>query len=267
MSSAGPLLEVRDLRVRYGREVDALRGVSLCLAEGESCAVVGESGSGKTTLALCLAGLVQPPEATGSVRLAGHELIGATTETLRTVRWRTVALALQGAPFNPVTTVGAQLAEPLREHLGLGDGQARARAEELTDELALDRSALDRFPHQLSGGQRRRAMLAMALACDPRLVILDEPTQGLDLATASALGDRIAEITRERGLALLVISHDLPQATRLADRTVVLYAGEAMEAGATSRITATPAHPYTWALLGAYPVMTTSKDLRPIRGS
>ncbi len=266
MSTGTPLLQVRDLRVRYGEDVDALRGVSLDLDRGESLAVVGESGSGKSTLALCLAGLVQPPEAAGSVQLAGDELMGAAPETLRTLRWRTVAVALQGAPFNPVTTVGSQITEPLRVHLGLKDAEARARAEEVLEEVLLDRSALERYPHQLSGGERRRATLAMALTCDPRLVILDEPTQGLDLATANGLVERVGELAAERGFALLVISHDIPQAARLAERTVMLYAGEAMEDGDTSRVVAAPAHPYSWALLNTYPVLTTSKDLRPISG-
>jgi peptide/nickel transport system ATP-binding protein len=261
-----PLLEVSDLRVSYEGGVEALRGVSLTLQAGERLAIVGESGAGKSTLAQCLAGLVQPPLAGGSVRLDGQELLGASEERLRALRWQRVAIALQGAPFNPVTTVGAQVAEPLRERAGLGEAEARRRAVALAEEALLDPAALERYPHQLSGGERRRAMLAMALALDPALVVLDEPAAGLDPVTKQELLVRIGELASERGFAMVAISHDLPAAISLAQRTVVLYAGEAMEDGASAAVLADPAHPYTWSLVGAYPMMSTTKDLRPIRG-
>lgn len=261
-----PLLEVTDLAVRFKGDVEALRGVSFSLERGESLAIVGESGSGKSTLALCLAGLVQPPEATGSVRVDGVELLGAGEEELRSVRWSTVALALQGSPFNPVATVGDQVAEPLRERMGMGGREARGRAAELAEAVLLDPILLDRYPHELSGGQRRRATLAMVLALDPALVVLDEPTAGLDPATRQELVQRIVGLAAEKGFALVVISHDLPDAASLATRTMVFYAGEVMEDGATTRVIAEPVHPYSWALVNAYPVMTTTKDLRPIRG-
>jgi len=260
------LLEVSDLRVRFADEVDALRGVSFSLERGESLAIVGESGAGKSTLAHCLVGLVQPPEATGSVRLDGRDLVGASPEVLRSLRWSTVAIAMQGSPFNPVVTVADQVAEPLRERAGLTRSQARRRAVELAEEVLLDPALLERFAHQLSGGQRRLATLAMVLALDPELVVLDEPAAGLDPTTRLQLLGRVNELARARGFALVVISHDLPAATRLAGRTMVMYAGEAMEAGETTRVIEQPAHPYSWALLHAYPVMTTTKDLRPIRG-
>ncbi|MGI8535280.1 MAG: ABC transporter ATP-binding protein [Mycobacteriales bacterium] len=260
------VLQVSDLSVCFGGEVAALGGVSFELARGESLAVVGETGSGKSTLALCLAGLVQPPEASGSVRVAGQELLGADAESLRTLRYRSVALALQGAPFNPVVPVLDQVAEPLREHRGLGRGPARARARELAEEVLLDPALLDRFPHQLSGGERRRATLAMVLTLDPALVVLDEPTAGLDPATRHQLVDRVGGLARDRGFALVVISHDLPDTARLASRCLVLYAGQTMELGPTGAVLAEPTHPYSWALVGAFPVLSTTKDLRPIRG-
>ncbi len=259
------LVEVKDLAVRFG-DVEALRKVSFTLDPGESLAVVGESGSGKSTLALCLSGLVQPPQASGSVRIDGTELLGASENALRSVRWAKVALALQGSPFNPVVTIGDQVGEPLRDRHDLGAREARQRSVELAGEVLLDPALLDRYPHQLSGGQRRRAALAMVLALDPPVVVLDEPTAGLDPATRHDLVERIARLAEVRGFALLVISHDLPDASRLAARTMVLYAGEAMEVGATSKVIGQPAHPYTWALVSAYPVMSTTKDLRPIRG-
>jgi peptide/nickel transport system ATP-binding protein len=264
--AGGALLEVTDLAVRYDGEVDALRGVTFSLERGESLAIVGESGSGKSTLALCLAGLLQPPVAGGSVRVGGVELLGASEETLRSVRWSTVALALQGSPFNPVATVGDQVAEPMRDRLRMGAREARARAATLAGQVLLDPALLDRYPHQLSGGERRRAALAMVLALDPDLVVLDEPTAGLDPATRHELVRRIVALAEEKGFALVVISHDLPDAASMAIRTMVLYAGEVMEEGATGPVVFEPAHPYTWALVNAYPVMTTTKDLRPIRG-
>lgn len=261
-----PLLQITDLRVRFDDDVEALRGVSLSLDRGESLAIVGESGAGKSTLAQCTVGLVQPPQASGTVRLDGEELIGASEELLRSVRWTKAAIGLQGAPFNPVASVGAQIAEPLRERAGMGRAQARGRAAELAQEVLLDPLTLERFPHQLSGGQRRRAMIAMALALDPELVILDEPTAGLDPVTKEELLKRLGQLARERGFALIVISHDLPAAVALAQRTIVLYAGEVMESGTSQAVIEDPAHPYTWALVRAYPLMTTTKDLHPIRG-
>jgi len=261
-----PLLAVTDLSVCFGGEVEALRGVTFSLERGESLAIVGESGSGKSTLALCLSGLIQPPEARGSVRVEGIELMGASDAALRSVRWATVALALQGSPFNPVVTVGDQVAEPLRDRLGMGAADAGRRAAELAGEVLLDPALLDRYPHELSGGQRRRAAIAMVLALDPVLVVLDEPTAGLDPATRHQLVERLVVLAKARGFALVVISHDLPDAASLATRTMVLYAGEAMEEGATARVIGEPAHPYSWALINTFPVMTTTKDLRPIRG-
>ncbi len=261
-----PLLEVSDLCVRFDGDVEALRGVSLSLDRGESLAIVGESGAGKSTLARCLTGLIQPPEASGSVRLDDEELLGGAPERLRALRWSTIAIALQGSPFNPVVSVGDQVAEPLRERAGMDGAQARRRAQELAEEVLLDPATLERFPHQLSGGEKRRAMVAMVLALDPALVILDEPTAGLDPATRAGLLDRLSALAAARGFALLMISHDLPAAARLAARTMVLYAGEAMEVGPTDLVVARPAHPYSWGLVNAYPVMSTSKDLRPIRG-
>ena len=260
-----PLLEVGDLRVTFG-DVAALRGVSLTLDAGQSLAVIGESGAGKSTLAHCLAGLVQPPEVTGSIRLGGQELVGADPEVLRSLRWATVAIALQGTPFNPVARLAAQIAEPLVERAGMSRGPARRRAEELAEEVLVDPALLDRYPHQLSGGQKRRMMLAMVLALDPRLVILDEPVAGLDPSGQRELLDRVIELAAARGFALVVISHDLPAAARLGERAMVLYAGEVMEEGPTGEAIGRPAHPYTWALVNAYPRMSTTKDLRPIRG-
>lgn len=260
-----PLLEVEDLHVRYG-DAQALTGVSFTLDRGQSLAVAGESGSGKSTLAMCLAGLVRPPAASGRVLLDGEDLLTAAPRRLNELRWARTAVALQSAPFNPVTSVGSQVAEPLRVRAGMTRRQARGRAFELASEVLLDPALLDRYPHQLSGGERRRALLAMVLALDPALVVLDEPTAGLDPSMRRALADQIAQLARDRGFALIAMSHDIPDADRLASQAMVLYAGQMMEAGATADLFRDPAHPYSWALVNAYPLMTTTKDLRPIQG-
>ncbi|CAN5626448.1 ABC transporter ATP-binding protein [soil metagenome] len=261
-----PLLEVRDLSVRFPSGVEAVRGMSLTLDRGESLAVVGESGAGKSTLAHCIMGLRQPPEVSGSVRLTGVEMIGASEASLRSLRWSTVAIVPQSAAFNPVARIADQIAEPLREHRGLGASEARRRAKELADEALLPPFLLDRYPHELSGGQRRHALVAMALSLDPALLILDEPMAGVDQAGGVALIERIAQLARSRGLALLIVSHDIPAAMGLATRGIIMYAGQAIETGDARVIFDRPAHPYTRALVNAYPVMTTTKDLRPIRG-
>ena len=261
------LLEVADLRVTFDGGVQALRGVSFSLQAGESLAIVGESGAGKSTLAHAIVGLVGAPQASGSVRVAGREVVGADEKTLRALRWETVALALQSVPLHPVATIGAQIAEPLRERRDLDAAVADARARELAEEALLDPALLQRHPHELSGGERRRAMLAMVLALDPELVILDEPSAGLDPATRSELLERIREIAAARRLGLIVVSHDLPAAARLAERCLVLYAGEVIEDGATADVVGRPAHPYAAGLVSAYPVMSTTKDLRAIRGT
>lgn len=260
-----PLLEVSDLRVSFG-DVEALRGVSFTLDRGESLAIVGESGAGKSSLAQSLVGLLAPPQVTGSVELDGAQVVGADAAALRALRWAKVAIGLQGAPLHPLVTIGSQVAEPLRDRGGLSRSRAAERARELAGEVGLEIELLGRFPHQLSGGERRLATLAMVLALDPELVILDEPVAGLDPVTRARLLERVGGLARDRGFALITISHDLPAALSCSERVIVLYAGEAVEAGASRAVIERPAHPYTWALVGAYPVIGTTKDLHPIRG-
>lgn len=261
------LVSVADLTVRFDPHIEALRGLTFSLDPGEAIAVVGETGAGKSTLALCLLGLIQPPGAIGSVRLDGVELIGASAQTLRDIRWQKIAIALQNVPFNPVMRIGQQIAEPMRVRLKMSHREAQRRTENLAGDLMLPNDLLSRYPHELSGGERRRAGLAMAMALDPQVVVLDEPTAGVDPSAKLALCQRISELRAERGFALIVITHDLSDARRLASRCLVLYAGEAMEEGPCDEVLTRPVHPYTWALVNAYPSMTTTKDLRPIRGT
>ncbi len=259
------LLEVDDLRVAYG-DVAALRGVSFSLGRGECVGVAGESGSGKSTLALCLAGLVPPSAVSGRVLLDGEDVVRASPERLQALRWAKVALAPQAASFNPVVTVGAQVCEPLRVRAGVGRREARRRAALLAADVQLDPSLLNRYPHQLSGGERRRALLAMALSLDPELLVLDEPTAGLDPSGRRDLMELLRRLTEQRSFGLIVLSHDLPDLAGFAERMMLLYAGEVMESGKARLVASQPSHPYTWALVNAHPVMSSSKDLRPIRG-
>ncbi len=261
------LLQVEDLHVTYPGGAQALRGVSLRVEPGQTVAVVGESGSGKSTLARALAGLVRPPLARGRVALDGEDLLTASPQRQQALRWSRVALAVQGAPFNPVVRVGDQIAEPLRVHRGVRSSAALGRARQLAEEVMLDPAALDRYPHELSGGERQRALLAMVLTLDPGLVVLDEPTAGQDALNRQAICARLGELAASRGFALVLVSHDLPAAAALCTQARVLYAGRFVEAGPTAAVLGDPAHPYTWALVNASPVMSTTKDLRPIRGT
>lgn len=270
-----PLLSVRDLYVHFrpaqggnGAEVRAVDGVSFDLAAGEALAIVGESGSGKTTLGRALLGLHPPGTTQGSIRLENRELSDLAEEAWRPLRWRRVAMTVQGVgtAFDPVYRIGEQIAEPLREHFTLSVDGAAARVGELAQRLGLEQRHLRAYPHQLSVGEKQRAMLAMALSCQPDLLIVDEPTSGQDVLSRAYLIALLRDLRRETGLSLLLITHDLAAAAQLADRVAVLYAGKLAEVGATRDILERPLHPYTWGLLNAYPSMTTARDLRGIRG-
>jgi peptide/nickel transport system ATP-binding protein len=273
-----PLLTVDDLRVHFpalapadhpgDTVVRAVDGVSFHLAAGEALAIVGETGSGKTTIGRALLGLHPPETLSGSVRLAGRELLDLPEEDWRAIRWRRIAMAVQnsGSAFDPVYRIGEQIAEPVRKHLDLSPDEAWGRAEALAHRLGLEARHLRAYPHQLSGGEKQRAMLAMALSCDPELLIADEPTSGQDVLSRDRLIDLLDEVRCESGVSLLLISHDLAAVSRLADRVAVLYAGKLFEVGRADDVLPGPRHPYTWGLLNAYPNMTTTRDIRGIRG-
>lgn len=272
-------LDVRDLRVTYharsaqGQDVAALRGVSVSLSPGEALGVVGETGSGKTTLVRALMGLLPPARIEGEVALGGCPLPIRDEAAMRRVRWRHIALAFQGSAsaFDPVYTVGAQVVEPLVEHLGLRHDAARERALRLWQRVELPRALFDRYPHQLSGGEKQRAMLAMALACEPEVLLVDEPTSGLDAATKAAILALLRSLVGEpasavQPISLVMVSHDLADVRRVAQRTLVLYAGQAFELGPSAAVLGDPLHPYTRGLVGAFPLLDRARDLWGIRG-
>jgi peptide/nickel transport system ATP-binding protein len=268
-----PLLSVRDLRVHFapgdgrdGTMVRAVDGVSFDLAAGGALAIVGETGSGKTTIGRALLGLHPRGSTRGSIRLAGRELVDLPEEDWRPIRWRRIAMSVQGAAsaFDPVHRIGEQIAEPLREHLGLSPAEAAEQAGLLAGQVGLEARHLRAYPHQLSGGEKQRAMLAMALSCEPEVLIVDEPTSGQDVLSRARLIELLRRVREET--ALILISHDLAAAARVAERVAVLYAGKLAEVGAAREVLEQPRHPYTWGLLNAYPNMTTARDLRGIRG-
>lgn len=255
------LLEVRKLRVdlhTHRGQATAVRGTSFTLARGDTLGLIGESGCGKSMTALALIGLA-PDNATlsGSVRLNGQELIGLGDRHWRSLRGNRIAMIFQEpmTALNPVHRVGAQIAEPLRLHQGLGARAARRQVVSLMERVGIPDPAqrIDAFPHQFSGGQRQRLMIAMALACEPDLLIADEPTTALDVTVQKQILGLIRELVAERGMALLLISHDLGLVAQNVERMLVMYGGSVVESGSSADVFRQPAHPYTRGLLAARP--------------
>lgn len=253
------LLRVDDLSVRLrsgGRTAAVLDGVGFTLAAGETLAVVGESGCGKSMLALALMGL-PPPGATlsGAVRLDGEDLLTLPEAALCALRGRRLSMVFQEpmTALNPVRPIGWQIAEGMRLHLRLGRAEVETRVRRLLDRVGLPaaRVSPDAYPHTLSGGQRQRVLIAMALACDPALLIADEFSTALDMTTQARILALLGELAAERRMALLLITHDLGLAAQAAARVLVLYAGRVVESGATRPVFRAAAHPYTRGLLAA----------------
>ncbi|MEK6721456.1 MAG: ABC transporter ATP-binding protein [Chloroflexota bacterium] len=270
-----PLLEVTDLRTYFsldGATVRAVDGVSFRLEQGEALGIAGESGCGKTTTALSLVRLL-PPNARieeGSVRLYGIDLVEKSPNALRRYRWREISIVFQGAmnALNPVNTVGDQIAEPIIERLGLDRKAALQRAGELLELVGIPRKRADAFPHELSGGMRQRAMIAMALACDPAIVIGDEPTTALDVMVQAQILELLERLRRDLGLSLILITHDLSVIAETCDRVMVMYAGRVAEEGPVGEVFARPKHPYTQKLLAAFPnIHADRRTLEVIPGS
>ncbi len=257
-----PLLEIEDLHVDFptqGAVTHAVDGVSLSLAEGEVLGVVGESGSGKSVMMLALMGLVSFPGEVRAqrMRFAGHDLPGLSARARRRIIGKDVAMIFQDptTSLNPCFTVEFQLVEALRLHLGLGREAARRRAIELLEQVGIPAAAsrMKDYPHQLSGGMNQRVMIAMAISCNPRLLIADEPTTALDVTIQAQILELLRSLQRSRGMALVLITHSMGVVAEMAQRVAVMYAGQVVEQRPAAELFRSPQHPYTAALMAAMP--------------
>ena len=259
-----PLLEVRDLQTTFDLtrtlQVRAVDGVSFAVGAGETVAIVGESGSGKSVTSLSIMGLL--PKGIGrvtggSVKLAGRELTTLSDAEMRAVRGKEIGMIFQEpmTSLNPVHTVGQQIAEVVIRHEGAGRARARARAVEMLDLVGIPepRRRVDAYPHEMSGGMRQRAMIAMALACEPRILIADEPTTALDVTIQAQMLELMQDLQREMGMAIVFITHDLGVVAEVADRVVVMYAAQVVETGGVHEIFDRPRMPYTRGLMDSIP--------------
>ncbi|QMV21903.1 ATP-binding cassette domain-containing protein [Streptomyces sp. SCUT-3] len=273
-----PFLSVRDLRVRFSTEdgtVHAVDGLSFGLERGRTLGVVGESGSGKSVTALALMGLHDRRTAsvTGEVLLDGHELTGAPEKKLERLRGNRVAMVFQDplTALSPYHTVGRQIAEPFVRHTGASRRQGRLRAVEMLGRVGIPQPArrVDDYPHQFSGGMRQRVVIAMALVCNPSLLIADEPTTALDVTVQAQILDLLGDLRQEFGSAVVLITHDLGVVAGTADDVLVMYAGRAVERGPVREVLRDPQHPYTRGLLDSVPRLSSDPEepLVPIPGA
>ncbi len=255
------LLEIKNMSVRFGGAdaVPVVDGLDLSVDKGEVLAIVGESGSGKSVTMLALMGLVEAPGRVGAERLRfdGQDMLALSPRERRRIVGKDLAMVFQDpmTALNPSYTVGFQIEEVLRQHLGLKGSGARQRALELLErvEIPAPASRLDAYPHQLSGGMSQRVAIAMAIAGEPKLLIADEPTTALDVTIQAQIMDLLLDLQRDRGMALVLITHDLAVVAETAQRVCVMYAGEAVEVGRIPALFERPAHPYSEALLAAIP--------------
>ena len=273
--NAGPVLSVSNLVTSFMREGEwnaVVRGVSFDVGPKETVAIVGESGSGKSVTALSIMRLIPPQSGRveGSIKLAGRELTTLPEKAMHHVRGNEVAMIFQEpmTSLNPVLTIGFQIAEALIYHRGMSRQEAEAETVRLLEKVRIPaaKSRFNEYPHRFSGGMRQRVMIAMALACRPKLLIADEPTTALDVTIQAQILELIKVLQEEEDMSVLFITHDMGVVAEIADRTVVMYQGKAVEAGATEQIFAAPAHPYTKALLSAVPQLGSMKGIsRPMR--
>ncbi len=262
-----PLLQVEDLHVWFdlqdGGELHAVQGVSFFLEPGERLGLVGESGCGKTTTALAIMGLL-PPSASvsGRVLIDGEDILSGGESAMRPHRWVDVAIVFQGAmnALNPVRTIGDQIVETLELHGRASGATARARTAELLESVGIPGSRAARYPHELSGGMRQRAAIAMALSCNPRVLIADEPTTALDVMVQAQILELLDALCRDFGLELVLVTHDLPVVAQLCDRCAVMYAGEIVERGPLDLLYHAPGHPYTRMLFAASPDLSAQDE-------
>ena len=265
------MLKVRDLCVSFRTEqgmVRAVDGVSLDVAEGELLGVVGESGSSKTVSLLAVMGLITDPNAviTGSISYRGRELVGLPSREMRKLRGKEIAMIFQGpmTALTPVYTVGWQIAEQILAHEKISKAAAWARAIDLLAEVNIPnpQDAVNRYPHQLSGDMRQRVVIAMALSCNPALLVADEPTTALDVTVQAQILDLVRKLQRNHGSAIVFITHDMGVMAEIADRMMVMYAGRVVERGSKQDLFQSPQHPYTRALLDSIPPLSGTKPRR-----
>ncbi len=266
------LLEVRDLHVTYHSSrgvIPAVRGVDITVGPGQSLGIAGESGCGKSTLALALLRLLpKSAEVTGQVLVNGEDVLTMKWGRLRAVRWAGASIVFQGAmhSLNAVHRVGKQVAEPILLHEDVSEAEAHGRAVDLLGQVGLPAWRARSYPHELSGGQRQRVMIAMALACDPDLIIADEATTALDVMVQAQVLDLIADLVAQRDVGLVMISHDLSVLSAHCQRAAVMYAGKVVELGAAHDVFADAWHPYSDALASAFPVIGDTRARRRPRG-
>jgi len=268
---ATKVLEVKDLVVEYASDsgpVRAVDRVSFDLARGEFLGIVGESGCGKSTLLFAIARLLSRPAdiVSGEVRFEGTDMVSLDDDELRHVRWRRYSVVMQSAmnALNPVMTVGSQLRDAIHAHDDMTGRKIQARSEEVMRLVGVDPIHLKSYPHQLSGGMRQRAMIAMALVFTPDLVIMDEPTSALDVVAQRSLMLQIKELQRKIGFAAIFVTHDMSLVSHFSDRLAVMYAGQVMEIGPTNTLFASPKHPYSTGLLGSFPSIRGARQ--PLQG-
>jgi len=277
-SSSEPLLEVDDLRVVFGRgskAFTAVDGISFSVSPGQTVGLVGESGCGKSVTSLGIMRLLpgRGNSVTGSVRFEGTDLLGLSDQQMRDMRGADLAMIFQDplSSLNPVVSLGVQVSEVLQRHRGMKKGAANERSEELLGKVGIPDPTrrLEEYPHQLSGGMRQRALIAMALACEPRLLIADEPTTALDVTIQAQILALLKDLVTESNTALIMITHDLGVVAGLCDEVNVLYAGRIVERGLRHDLFRTPRHPYTGGLLASIPRLNQPRGgrLNPVPGS
>jgi peptide/nickel transport system ATP-binding protein len=266
-----PLLEIEDLKVEFGTDegvVHAVGGVSFSMQDGEVLSIVGESGSGKSVTAMTILGLTRGPNAriSGSVRYHGNELTTASSEELQAIRGDRIAMVFQDpmSSFNPVQRIGDQIVEAIQAHLDISNEDAHRKTVEALASVGIPdaETRARHYPFEFSGGMRQRAMIAMALALEPAILIADEPSTALDVTIQAQILELLQELNEERGLSVILITHDLGVVAEVADRVLVMYAGQIVEEGTLDEIFYDPQHPYTWGLMGS---LTRLDQERPER--
>ena len=270
-----PILQVRDLKVEYmtaAGPAEAVNGVSFDLAQGEFFAIVGESGCGKSTLLFAIAQLLTYPASIvgGSVFFDGVDLTSLKPEQLRLHRWHDISVVMQSAmnALNPTLSIGAQLADACRAHTDWDDKRIAQRSAEVLSMVSIDVVHLKSYPFQLSGGMRQRAMIAMALLLEPKLVIMDEPTSALDVVAQRSLMRQVEALRHELGFSVLFVTHDMSVVSHFSDRLAVMYAGEVVELDATREVFDKPQHPYSQGLMDAFPsLLGEARQLTGIAGT